>query len=1033
MYTSVVHSLVFNRLTGQAGGWSLVVTGAVVACHVGLGWALVRSFFGGPGVGFTAKLLKIKYAVAAWWYHERSLRSPLDVELLNSLRSLQLPKAAIDYSNPHANLASDRSSVRSKLLFAITENGRAPYVIQLGERDVDAMTGKFFDGRLIHYTARDHVVPSKAGAVKSDHVKLIVDCDHYFDLNSELLMDPLVPLVIYTTIPETVGATRENWFYCFKDGKFIAQVNAPANLGDSGENRVYEHELWNYDFEFYSVGSVTYKCYQIDAGQDRRIVYVMPWSTGRSSPGFVRWSPRVFSVECNGVPIRYLAKVNRAGVCSLAIEGESRSLNLPVYILNDMQSTYNESPKSFTAGFAKHKLCEKYNVAQPHEISLLKCYLQHHRIDSTGTYGYSVPPVLFYGAKPKNEDWTCFDREPAAFMAPLVAGNYMPIANKENVRWCVNERVVKPQKNALATPFTAQGLLFIHEFADYISAAVLQDNGGYIVPAQIEEIAAQQDKPNQRKLIEEAFWSKWDTLVKLFVKAEYYAEVKPPRAISPDQPALKIGYARYMSALSKALQKAFPWYCVGYNLNETMEKLAGVMNNSSAVQCSDASKHDGTVLLLRLLERRIAVKTVHPAYVQDFCGFHSMNIACSGKWSAGEEKVDYETGGSVRSGSRGTTPWNTIITVFLAYVGYRLQGCTPKEAKESLRKKALAHGDDLCAGDLNNDSIAKSYKMFGMLCKPNLIARGELGVSFLARYISPDAWFSIDQESINSCTDPMRAITKIHCLTTKLYPPRGTFESTELFMAYNKLNQLVLTDRNTPVIKDVLDAWERLFPELQPGKGNKTVPVDRLSKDLQYVLSLAGDGGRSNLPVNVEAEWMVDILAKQTPHAANLIKAVNKHFSKCNRTTFFQFRTFVPLKIKPPQGVVVRGKGVEAVGDGPADVPAPEKLNEAVLEKLSEQAMVVEHPKGEGIDLLPKAPEKSITAIAKAIPTVPPNVVKDTLGEPKAVDPGEATVQGATKLTKTKANGKAKVGGRNRRNHPPPKSAVSGARGSKKK
>ena len=121
----------------------------------------------------------------------------------------------------------------------------------------------------------------------------------------------------------------------------------------------------------------------------------------------------------------------------------------------------------------------------------------------------------------------------------------------------------------------------------------------------------------------------------------------------------------------------------------------------------------------------------------------------------------------------------------------------------------IAGGDDGLTADLNPDLLSRRAADMGQVLTSETVARGDLGVDFLARLYSPDIWYAESCEDISSVCDIRRVLHKFHVtarLASNVTPSQKLYDKS---FAYH------LSDLNTPIIGAFVKRVLQIYPRLQ--------------------------------------------------------------------------------------------------------------------------------------------------------------------------------------------------------------------------
>jgi len=362
-------------------------------------------------------------------------------------------------------------------------------------------------------------------------------------------------------------------------------------------------------------------------------------------------------------------------------------------------------------------------------------------------------------------------------MSPIVHGAFAPVANAAGERRCVEGRITSLSKKD--PTFNS----FVHQCMTEFVELVL--DGQVLSPVCQDVVLEKQTGAAQKlSLAKAALHGPFvKRVLKCFIKAEAYNDVKDPRNISTYNDNDKFHMSRFMLALSAHL-KQFPWYGPGKTPLELAERVASIASGATFLNISDYHRMDGTITyLLRSLDRMVCMKAFanHGSLMNDLLNRNCDNVGYL------PHGTTFNQGPSHGSGCAGTSTLQTLRATFTSYLGYRRQGLTAPAAFASL---GVHNGDDGADPDLSESAHSWAAGRVGLVLEAYSIPRGERGVTFLARYYSPEVWYG----RTDSMCDIKRQLSKFHT-TVRLpdnVPPEHKL--VEKAMSY------VSTDSNTPVI-----------------------------------------------------------------------------------------------------------------------------------------------------------------------------------------------------------------------------------------
>jgi len=201
---------------------------------------------------------------------------------------------------------------------------------------------------------------------------------------------------------------------------------------------------------------------------------------------------------------------------------------------------------------------------------------------------------------------------------------------------------------------------------------------------------------------------------------------------------------------------------------------------------------DGTISeLLRQVERRVCMKAFvnHRPVLNDLLkrNFNNVGILPSG--------VTFQQGPSHGSGCSATSTFQTLRAAFTAYLAYRR--CSDSKGyvqpQDAFSRLGIHLGDDGLDPNLPTREHQWAASKVGLELEAFVVDRGQRGVTFLARYYSPEVWFG----RLDSMCDVKRQLSKFHT-TVRLQE-----SVTAAGKLVEKSRGYVATDGNTPVIGEI--------------------------------------------------------------------------------------------------------------------------------------------------------------------------------------------------------------------------------------
>jgi hypothetical protein len=746
----------------------------------------------------------------------------------------------IPADHTHGVSANARNAGSATAALVANSLGLEPYYVQMSLSDVR----KGRDGDRSFHWAKDLAVPPREFHYDcTNQAAVLVDVDHHVDMPTLLARHPGTFLI--STFQPTASACSEGE-YVFKfrkNGKVAYHVNGGAE---------YDHEVWNYTgdtllAEDIGILKKTVVSYHIDRKYvDRHHSLVMLTQIGRfEMPAFVPTSwvidgrplSRLNPVYGNYVVLDVMTPEGLTR--SIAAPGGHTAVTLPVALIDAVRAVQTAAKVPITPAMVASNIapCDPAGLPTerlaPGQAALLAGYLRaEFREDYDALYPptESILPIWF--AKHDYDAPVPLKEFGSALIGPCY-GYSQSLSSDDR---CIAGRVEQfhSQEPEIEQPVPPTLAGYMVEFAQFLIPDCDVHSG---VPVDHDEVHARQDRPSQRAILDEAGVTgpAVKKVVKAFVKKETAVKPSDPRNIS--QMPEKLKYSLYMYAFHDGVMTKQDWYAFGKTPAECAERVCDVLKDAAHSALADGSRFDGHVKRrARILERIIMLRYFHRQFHSDLNEVMDAQIALPGVTTEGRR---YHSGYGRGSGSLETSDFNSILSCFIGYCGWRettINGakCTPLEA---WRRKGIYGGDDSLEGAIDPKALQKAAEWMGQDYEIEVVHRGELGVNFLNRQFGPDVWTG-DQ---SSCANPSRLLSKLWVGPAVLPQPMQRFA--ERISGYYRM------DRNSPVIGAIARVAHDLLGERMEGV---LMPWDgKYSMD-------------SNWP-NEDSGWMADVFAKSVP------------------------------------------------------------------------------------------------------------------------------------------------------------------------
>nr|APG76128.1 hypothetical protein [Beihai noda-like virus 4] len=796
-------------------------------------------------------------------------------DLRNSFRNPVHVSPGDVANHSHGNAAGVRNAGAPSLRATATTMGLNPFIYQMSRRD--QLGGA--DGSREHYWAKDLNAQYRPANYSHDQALIIVDVDYYVDMPG-LLLSHEGPVLLHTFTPSAAASnSRQDYRYTFLPNNCVEMTVC-------GNSAPYSHHIWDYTKDIVTVYSEPspfwpltgsgprFHVYNVErntVGEDHEHVALIPLKIYTGLPALLARKfvtgmelTRFQPVQCietkNGAehwtvfkkqfPVN--AECGPKVIVTLGRAGSEACVTIPYEVHETLVNQANNakttgltlsSVKTILSHYKKDPLAAAVTTAGE---TILQRYYSHKHDSALPT----VMPVE--RASRTFQHYNDFDEQDAnpcvhPFCPPILNEGFNPVHSVGNDINCVRERVEIPQSKTRSIPAVTQFVLTA--MTQLIERLVPEQEAHMAHPADEEDVWNRQKRRTQRSILEVAMFC-LRTLVwvlKCFMKGEVYDGPKAPRNISTVDPHHKLEYSQVCYTAANQLKK-FDFYAFGKTPKEVAERVADTLSKTkTGANFNDFSKMDGHInYVCRLLELMFLLRLFVVELAQSIRQMHA-----SGRHREGvtRQGVRFRQGESRASGSPETSVLNTLVCIFMIYLGYayrfRDQGVLDpwEKAWQELLDKCIAGGDDSSAGDLPDEYIVRSCKSIGMVAKPNFLVRGSLGVNFLARYYGPDVW----NGDPTSCVDIRRALGKAHMSTIKDAPAVEKF--------YQKWKSLSLSDHNTPVFEHVCNALDRL---------NVQVDVCERVAETESWWTKEYPDLEQQYP-NEHQEWMDDLLAAQMP------------------------------------------------------------------------------------------------------------------------------------------------------------------------
>jgi hypothetical protein len=700
----------------------------------------------------------------------------------------------------HASAASLRTAATRFALNIAQYCGAEVYVVGMSKTD----QRRGLRGSRKWYWTKDVNADNRNDRPTMKDIRFLCDVDYYVDM-PQLLVTEGKPVLLYTVVPEeaTSNGDDDTSFHFMEDGSLRTFV---AGGG------IYQHLLWDYASDSFlvcqkkfgvPVRAIAYAVERKQIGKHRQVVLLAPIRVFNGLAALLaawlletkalsRFQPVVAGTSGEKF-VRYnVMSSDGTLMVTTARPGQALSATVPqqdddaIATVARLGTTNLMLPT--TASWIKDRSASAV-LTEYHRLCGKKAKCVVYPVEQ-GVRAYQYQPAVFdCEAKPKLQ----------AFMSPLVHGAFCPVANKAGEEQCVKGRITSLQKSE---PKPSN---FRDRCMDEFATLILR--GAVLEPVCFETVEAKQTRAAQKLSIAKAVLTGdiRKLVLKCFIKAEAYLDVKDPRNISTYNDADKLDMAFFALSLAGHM-KQFKWYGPGKTPLEIAERVAEIAQASEYLNISDYHRMDGTIsYVLRRVDRVVCMKAFahHGAKLNQLLKTNADNIGYL------PHGTTFDQGPSHGSGCSATSLFQTLRASFNAYLAFRHtpkrngETYNPEEAFEAL---GIHLGDDGVDGDLPITSHQWASRCTGLILEAHLVARGDRGVNFLARYYSPAVW----NGQLDSMCDVKRQLSKLH--TTVRLPDNVPAEQ----KLVEKAASYVATDGYTPVVGEFCKKVLLLSP-LRPG------------------------------------------------------------------------------------------------------------------------------------------------------------------------------------------------------------------------
>lgn len=746
-----------------------------------------------------------------------------------AFRDTVMPQYTQPSHHSHPVSAVDRSAASAFIDRVGSSLGLDVYRVQTS-RD-DEKRGK--PGSRTYFWTTDLTVAPQPMEFPERPLVAMVDVDQYIDM-PEFLCDNVHPTLLYTVQPTRVSRVSTDYSYTFNESNELVYHIA-------GGSR-YQHQVWNYSTDhFVTIRRDTHgtpvrvAAYYVDrkaTTDDHELVMLTPIGLWESD------GAELYCQMISGRTLERLSVVHQGytRLLSSSTDGMMVSTGKPNSYASSTVTAQADDLIATVSRTSQYPLTLPQVMAYVPDRDQALPLLEYHRSKVVSKPQVVCPvslAVRSYQYQPSKFDPTA-KVSLQAFMSPLLHGAFAPAKTPSNEEQCVQNRVLDVRPPEL--PLTGTLARAMDEFA-----CMLIPEPHLLVPTDHDEVYQRQSKPTQRLTFARAHGTVAKRIVQMFMKAEAYPNVKPPRAISIINPMDKLEYSRYIYAFEVVLKKQ-PWYAFSKTPRSIAERIAELLSSAQTAVNSDFSKFDGHGSnMMRHFERIILLRAFRQDYHQELLDLHRSQYCLKGY---GSFDTKYTTEFSRASGSPETSIFNTMVNAFVAFLAFRLSDTKLQISPfESFKRLGIYGGDDGLTADVEPTTYKRAAALIGQDLTVEPVSRGSSGIKFLARLYSPEVWYG----DVNSICDVARQLAKFHT-AVKLpsnVTPRDKF--------LEKIRCFSLSDLHTPIIGHLCCAVLECTGPLSPNPA--LAPMSTW---------LSKFDGQSQYP-NQVADWMIAAVEQQLP------------------------------------------------------------------------------------------------------------------------------------------------------------------------
>lgn len=823
-------------------------------------------------------------------------------DIRQEFRDLDIPKVKVPQNVLHSSQRKNRSSA---IHFAQVLSSRLGMKLHHVQPRPNQTKDSY---QMKHHWLSDTDVTAQSQEPDEDHIITRFDSDYYEDINAEIAAS-YNTMLIYHHSPLEAAAQKslDKPAHTFVNNKMIVEDNGAV---------YYKHPVWDYGVEEISyfkmdLNGFYYKAFQVETrriSDTHALTLIIPrvryygLSALAARARFGTNKLRHMRVK-NG-EFNVMRVIDEAGDhISIAKQGCYNCAKIETAALEQMQWLHENAKMPITLPRIKTQTgLDGKQAALVHEYVIKTIrrdtawYQKNYRVEYGSNTYQMYPNQALNTPRPSME----------SFMWPIVNGAYCPSRDTMTETASIEGRLTKLQQHKTLSP------AHIRYMEAFIKRLIPDDVAHTYHPCSVDHVFEKQSRPSQRSILEEAIYEgPGRPFSKTFVKKESYGGIKDPRIISTERPYDKLTWSMYQYTVADFLKKQ-PWYMFGKTPREIADKIVEIAAQSQTINCTDFSRMDGRkTVITRTLDLIFMLRLFNKEHHRDIRRLIRRKVN-NRSVTAGydDDEFHFKSLLAQLSGLPDTSNFNTLDNAFNNFVGFcNILSPSPTEeefdkAYACVEELLAVAGDDTVVGDMPDHAICKAAKWIGHVIESDVYERGQSGVNFLARIYGPDLWTG----SPNSCTDIMRALSKLH--TTVAMDARFT----PLDKLSQKLTSLWYTDENTPIIEHLLIAFKNAGGTLASREEHVLATYwSRYDKKDQYP--------------NEREEYMWDLLPDENNYNEFVVHLAKVEDGEYPIEAMLYLPLLVDLEPKPhkQQTVLDKDGDQQLVGEDDTRVDLPEK------------------------------------------------------------------------------------------------------------